>query len=305
MQVNRRWMACLIAVSLSGLTAGCDGGNGGDEDSGAGVDGGHTGTDGGPTDSGSGDVDAGPVTPAVTVANQTLDDLSTIVTIAEADSDGPGWIVIHEQAGTDPGQAIGHAHLDAGRNANVAVTLERPAVDGETLYAMLHTDGGTVGTFEGPGDPDGPVSDASGVIAPPFLVTVPDGTPAVRLHVINSDFSAWNIVGADPAEYADSVGDGSGNQTITLRRGWRYEIDNPANPAHPFQLINDVATDVVATSQGATDGTLESDGTVDFVEVSDTAFDFTVSASFEAAVTAYRCGIHTTTMRGSVAYAAP
>ncbi|MCB9729608.1 MAG: hypothetical protein H6746_14160 [Deltaproteobacteria bacterium] len=113
-----------------------------------------------------------PPVPSVTVNAQTADPADQVV-VAEVVSDGPGFIVIHEDDGSGTfGAVIGHAAVADGSNADVTVTLDRDAVDGETLYAMLHTDAGTVGTYEFPG-PDGPVMDGSGaVIAPPFVVTV-------------------------------------------------------------------------------------------------------------------------------------
>ena len=46
----------------------------------------------------------------------------------------------------------------------------------ETLYAMLHTDAGEIGTWEFPGGPDAPVEVGDAVITPPFNVT--GGLPA-------------------------------------------------------------------------------------------------------------------------------
>ncbi|MCB9786648.1 MAG: hypothetical protein H6744_08130 [Deltaproteobacteria bacterium] len=115
---------------------------------------------------------AGPVVPSVTVVDQAVSPANSVV-VAQVVSDGPGFIVIHEDDGSGSfGAVIGHAAVVSGANLDVRVTLERDASNGETLYAMLHTDAGTVGTYEFPG-PDGPVMDGSGaVIAPPFVVTV-------------------------------------------------------------------------------------------------------------------------------------
>ena len=57
-----------------------------------------------------------------------------------------------------------------GENTDVVVAVDAAGVT-PVLYAMLHTDAGTVGTYEFPGE-DGPVSGADGnVITPAFNVT--------------------------------------------------------------------------------------------------------------------------------------
>jgi polyisoprenoid-binding protein YceI len=107
------------------------------------------------------------VVPAVSVADQDI--AAGTVTVAEVVSAGAGWIVIHADAGGQPGPVIGYAAVADGANLDVSVDV---AVDQatETLYAMLHTDGGTVGTYEFPGA-DGPVSVGDQVVTPAFQVT--------------------------------------------------------------------------------------------------------------------------------------
>jgi polyisoprenoid-binding protein YceI len=92
-----------------------------------------------------------------------------IVTVAEVVSNGPGWIVIHADAEGRPGPVIGYAAVADGTNMDVAVDVATDQAT-ETLFAMLHTDGGTVGTYEFPGA-DGPVSVGDQVVMPAFQVT--------------------------------------------------------------------------------------------------------------------------------------
>ena len=117
---------------------------------------------------------SGPVA-SVTVVDQTLDrSAPDKVTIGEVVAAAPGYIVIHEADASgdivvDP--AIGFAAVEAGINTDVEVTLTRDAVDGETLFAMLHTEDNANTTYDGPGV-DLPVLDADEmIITPAFVVS--------------------------------------------------------------------------------------------------------------------------------------
>jgi hypothetical protein len=110
-------------------------------------------------------------TPSVSVLAQDPNPLNRVV-IEQVVYGANGWIVIHEDNAGQPGAVLGRTRLMPGVTRNVAVTLSRDAVDGETLYAMLHKDEGMIGTYEFPG-PDGPVLDAMGaIIAPAFTINV-------------------------------------------------------------------------------------------------------------------------------------
>lgn len=108
------------------------------------------------------------IQPAVRVSDQGL--LNGTVTIAEVISVGPGWLVVHAQANGGPGPILGFSTVNAGQNQNVAVEIDAAAAT-ETLYAMLHTDAGVVGTFEFPDGPDVPATLNGQVITPAFVVT--------------------------------------------------------------------------------------------------------------------------------------
>ena len=53
-----------------------------------------------------------------------------------------GWVVIHEDAGGKPGNALGATLVFAGERSGVLVELLRSTVKGRTYYAMLHNDDG-------------------------------------------------------------------------------------------------------------------------------------------------------------------
>ena len=103
-------------------------------------------------------------TPSVTVADQAIVDGT--VNVGEVVSSGAGWIVIHTQADGKPGPVIGHAAVVDGKNSSITVTIETTKAT-EMLYAMLHTDAGTVGTYEFPGA-DAPVMVDGQMVTPAY-----------------------------------------------------------------------------------------------------------------------------------------
>lgn len=92
------------------------------------------------------------VTPTINVTmNQTLEGNATVanVTIDEVVSDGPGWLVIHNNLFGHLGGVIGFSQVDPGTNSNVTVTIDtHVAID--RLSAELHKDLGQEGVFEYP-----------------------------------------------------------------------------------------------------------------------------------------------------------
>jgi predicted lipoprotein with Yx(FWY)xxD motif len=104
----------------------------------------------------------------VKVSDQAL--VGGAVTVDEVVSSGPGWIVIYTTDGYGkPVDPIGHAAVHDGDNQMVMVPVD-PAKAQGTLYAQLHVDSGTVGTFEYPG-PDAPVMVGVQMIGNTFNIT--------------------------------------------------------------------------------------------------------------------------------------
>jgi plastocyanin len=118
------------------------------------------------------------IIPAVTVADQ--DASSGTVTVPEVTAAQLGWMVIHADADGSPGPVIGYTQVQEGENPNVTVDIDLDAAT-ETLYAMLHLDAGTPGTYEFPGD-DVPVKVDDSVVVKPFTVTLPEITPSVTVE---------------------------------------------------------------------------------------------------------------------------
>ena len=105
--------------------------------------------------------------PSVTVHAQEV--IKGQVTVAEAAVPVEGWVVIHADDAGSFGPIIGQAHLEPGVTTDLAVDIDVDAAT-ETLYAMLHTDGGVFYVFEFPGT-DMPVLKNGAPISPAFTVT--------------------------------------------------------------------------------------------------------------------------------------
>jgi len=134
-----------------------------------------------------------------------------------------------------------------------------------------------------------------------------------QFTVVNSDITSWTLESdSSPLIYSGTT-PALDNPAITLIVGARYQVtDVPAFAMHPFQIIangGSPASDVVLLSAGSTAGTLESDPDVawtDDLAGANEKVEFTVTQALVAAMRnggnlpGYRCGIHTTTMRGDV-----
>ena len=106
--------------------------------------------------------------PSVTVHDQPTDGTSVIV--ADAFSQGPGWMVIHSQVNGTVGPAIGETQLNPGDNKNIVVKID-PTQATSVMYAMLHIDAGTIGSYEFPG-PDVPVMFNGSMLSPAFNAAI-------------------------------------------------------------------------------------------------------------------------------------
>ena len=87
---------------------------------------------------------------------------STSVKVGFAILANSGYVVIHEDSASKPGAIVGSSDiLLQGESKDFEVMLSREGIDGETLYAMLHSDNGD-DTF----DPveDSPIKDDRGNI---------------------------------------------------------------------------------------------------------------------------------------------
>ena len=96
----------------------------------------------------------------VEISNQTV--VRGIVVVPKVVSVGPGWLVIHADAAGKPGDVIGQQSVQAGENVAISVQIDTAKATPK-LYAMLHVDAGTIGTYEFPGE-DVPAANDSEVV---------------------------------------------------------------------------------------------------------------------------------------------
>jgi|GEM_PF-2084417 len=223
---------------------------------------------------------------SVIATDQTLSNLSTLVTLSEVYSHGAGWAVIREGVCADEGTVVGFGAMADGASVNTQVTLQRPAQDAETLCATLHQESGQVGNFEfdptNAATPDAPVQLADdSLVRAEFVVTVPEGLPALRFTLSNPEGLGYIVDSVEPSYYGAGLSEAV-NPFFGLRAGWRYEFVNQAAAAHPFEFIRKGITsgaleqpDGVILSQAVV-GSGEADADIDWVEDAN-KFRFTVT----------------------------
>jgi plastocyanin len=172
--------------------------------------------------------------PFVEVEDQPLGPNAT-VTVQSAGVEQQGWIVIHADDDGEPGPIIGHARLDEGENTDVTVEIDPTGLT-PILYAMLHVDAGSRGTFEALSGTDGPVTNEDGdPIFTSFALTgsavgvevqplSADNTVIVPLVI--AEQPGWIVIHADE--------DGSPGAPIgyaAVEQGLNMDVSVPVDPA--------------------------------------------------------------------------
>ncbi len=253
-------------------------------------------------DGGDGNADDSPLV----VHRQTLDDLSTVVTVAYADTDATSWVAIGTPADA-PQQFLGWERLTLGTHTNLAVALARPIEDGEQLVAYLLYDLGEAGVLDGL-ETDLPYTrdDASPVFEA-FAVDVVAGTPALRFTLALERASlSWRWTSVAPVRFADRIEPDIANPTITLTAGWRYALVDTVSATHPIELIKlhlDSTADEVLLAQTG-DGVQELDPEIAWDERADGEVRFTLAGTLVDLLDGYRCTAHPAAMRGQIAVVA-
>ena len=64
-----------------------------------------------------------------------------VVYLTSVQLSAPGWVVIHSDKTGMPGDVIGSAYFEKGINPG-KITLTKSMIDGQTYYAMIHSDDG-------------------------------------------------------------------------------------------------------------------------------------------------------------------
>lgn len=143
------------------------------------------------------------------------------------------------------------------------------------------------------------------------VITLPDGVD-VLVVLDNRGADAWLVGGVQGGDVGPGAGD---NPTLTLQVGERYRFDiGASNSIHPFELLtlghdptdprNPGADVVLLSEEAGVTGSFEADPDVAFVSNGD-AFEFTLTPALAAALSGYRCGIHTDIMWGAIEIGAP
>lgn len=134
-------------------------------------------------------------------------------------------------------------------------------------------------------------------------------TSDVQITLADTADGAYYIAGITPA-YANvgPTGPSDLDSTLTLDVGKRYKVTFANGAKNPFQLAaigTTAAQDVVLASQGAANGSLESDPGVAWLESGNDLY-FTLTESLAAAMTSggktagYRSGQYPSTARGAI-----
>ena len=238
--------------------------------------------------------------PAISATDQTLTDLTSVVTVASVTANAAGWVAVYEDSGGAPGALLGSTSIAVGGSTDLSITLSRPIAGGEMLWAQLRSDGANPGSFDGAEDPVVELNAAP--VQSGFTISLDPSAVDVRINVSASTNTGYTVDSVEPAAFATGVSGGSGEDpALTLQTGWRYGIVNSASGSHPFELLTigaDETTDVVLLSQ-ATTGSLEADADTAWYSNGDSVA-FTVSSAVAAGLTGYRCSIHTAMMRGDI-----
>ena len=143
--------------------------------------------------------DVEPMNPtgSITVSDQMLTENNSII-ISSVTLDADGWIVVH--ASTEDGSGpvvpdiISEAKMvSSGTTENVEVMLNSDVEieDGDVVWVMLHTDDGTMGTYEfdGANGFDGPILDDAGNIVMTSITLSVEGDPTGTLTVMDQALS--------------------------------------------------------------------------------------------------------------------
>ena len=175
-------------------------------------------------------------TGSLTVEDQMLED--NMLSISNVTMSEPGWVVIHRDNGNGgpmvPEIISVPKMVEAGDAMDVMVELKEgeEVADGETLWAMLHTDDGAMGTYEfnGTNGLDAPIMVNGNIVTESFEVNVaPMGSLAVEDQVLRN-----NVVNV---------------ASITLDRGG-YVVIHASNEAGDGPMVPEIISEPVYLEEG-------------------------------------------------------
>jgi hypothetical protein len=147
-------------------------------------------------------VDVDVLWPAIIVADQEIT-TDGVVRLAGVTAPGPGWLLLHADAGGRPGPIVGRRLLEAGENEDLLIAIDwRQATP--RLHALLHHDHGDSGRFDEAVDTPvlvqgKPVTVTFEVLLPPdiFVLDQPVVGGAVEIERVISHGPGWLAVWFD------------------------------------------------------------------------------------------------------------
>lgn len=127
-------------------------------------------------------VDRQATIPAITIEDQEMaaDGLIRITSVVNA---GPGWVVLYQDEGGEPGRMMGYVPVEPGVNEDLAIAVNwRQATS--NFWAALYADEGEAAVFEVP-DTDELVQAGSEPVLVPFEVALPPDVYVLNQPIID------------------------------------------------------------------------------------------------------------------------
>lgn len=130
-------------------------------------------------------------TNSIVINNQPLANRS--ITVTEVNAAQNGWVTCHLDENNSPGRVLGFSAIKVGKNSNVVIQLSEAVPVGTKVWAMLHIDAGTIGTWEFPG-PDAPVIVNGDIVMQQITITESSTTPAALPSTGGTDATAMVVL---------------------------------------------------------------------------------------------------------------
>jgi hypothetical protein len=136
----------------------------------------------------------------LSVADQTISGNMVVVSSVTLGKDG--WVVIHKDNGEGPlvpAIIAEPKYLEAGSSENIMIEIKEgtPLNDGEKLWVMLHTDDGSIGTYEfdGASGLDGPIMREGNITMQQITLHAPE-VMAMNQAIVNNTVTIAKVEAA-------------------------------------------------------------------------------------------------------------
>ena len=245
---------------------------------------------------------------AITVADQILQ--GNTLTVGSIMLDATGWVVVHKSNATNdgpevPGIISTPVQLEAGTTADVAVTLTEAVSADATLYVMLHTDNGAIGSYEfdGANGFDAPITtETFSVLSTAASFTANDQVTSQDKIVVESitvSQPSWVVVHRDNGA-GSFVAPGIISEPVALEAGTTTGVE--ISFADGEELTDGETLWIMIHNDNGTVGSYEFDGangfdapitfsSIDIMAPSVTAADQAISASNSVTIGEVKAGV--------------